>query len=226
LFSTKKLSVEKAKKMINTQKNPTLNFLGSNINLNAEMQNKFIFMLLGSIPKWISKFTIIRNEITLEVDSQNLFKILLFLKNYTGTQYKVLIDITAVDYPKRKNRFEVVYILLGIQYNTRIIIKTSLDQYTPIDSVVGIFPAANWFERETWDMFGIFFINHPDLRRILTDYGFDGYPLRKDFPLSGFFEVRYNDIKKRVVSEPIQFTQEFRFFDFASPWEFLKKESN
>ena len=180
--------------------------------------------LIAMCPKWIEKYTILKNELTLEINPQNINKVLYFLRNHTSTQFKLLVDITAVDYPSKKKRFEVIYILLSIQHNARIRIKTSVDQITPIDSAVNIHAGANWFEREVWDMFGIFFANHPDLRRILTDYGFDGYPLRKDFPLSGFFEVRYNEAKKLVVSEPLQLTQEMRFFDFASQWEFLKKE--
>ena len=180
--------------------------------------------LIATCPKWIKKYTIHRNELTIEIQHQDIKKVISFLQQHTSTQFKVLVDITAIDYPSKKKRFDVVYILLSIHHNTRIRVKTSIDQITPIDSVVNIHAGANWFEREVWDMFGIFFANHPDLRRILTDYGFDGYPLRKDFPLSGFFEVRYNEAKKRVVTEPLQLTQELRFFDFASPWEFLKKE--
>jgi NADH dehydrogenase (ubiquinone) Fe-S protein 3 len=141
------------------------------------------------------------------------------LKYHTNTRFQVLIDICGVDYPSRKQRFEVVYNLLSIQYNSRIRVQTSVDEITPICSAVNIFPSAGWWEREVWDMFGVYFSNHPDLRRILTDYGFEGHPLRKDFPLSGYVEVRYDDSEKRVVSEPIEMTQEFRYFDFASPWE-------
>ena len=181
--------------------------------------------LITMCPKWIKKYTVLRNELTIEIDSKDVKKVLIFLKNHISAQYKVLIDITAVDYPSKKKRFEIVYILLSIHHNARIRVKTSVNQITPVESVVDIYASANWNEREVWDMFGIFFTNHPDLRRILTDYGFDGHPLRKDFPLSGFFEVRYNESKKRVVSEPLQLTQELRFFDFASPWEFLKNEN-
>ena len=129
-----------------------------------------------------------------------------------------------MDYPSRALRFEVVYHLLSIHHNSRIRIKTPLDEMTPLDSIVEIYNSANWWERETWDMFGIFFSNHPDLRRILTDYGFEGHPLRKDFPLSGFVEVRYDDSEKRVITEPIEMTQEFRYFDFSSPWELIEKK--
>ena len=129
-----------------------------------------------------------------------------------------------MDFPSKTQRFEIVYNLLSIQHNSRIRIKTLVDEITPVDSLVEIYNSANWWERETWDMFGIFFSNHPDLRRILTDYGFEGHPLRKDFPLSGFVEVRYDDSEKRVITEPIEMTQEFRYFDFSSPWELLEKK--
>nr|YP_009310468.1 NADH dehydrogenase subunit 9 [Pyramimonas parkeae]AOT98944.1 NADH dehydrogenase subunit 9 [Pyramimonas parkeae] len=184
----------------------------------------FINSLILMLPSWVLNYSICNDELSIEVSPDNLKKISLFLRDHSGIQAKVLVDITAVDYPKRLERFEVVYIFLSIQQNCRLRVKTSVDLLTPIDSLVGIFPAANWFERETWDMFGIFFAHHPDLRRILTDYGFDGHPLRKDFPLSGFIEYRYHDAKKRVVSEPLQLTQELRFFDFTTPWEILKKD--
>jgi NADH dehydrogenase (ubiquinone) Fe-S protein 3 len=136
----------------------------------------------------------------------------------------MLIDVTAVDYPSRAHRFELVYQLLSIQYNARIRVKTTIDELTAVESVTPLFSAANWFERETWDMFGICFLHHPDLRRILTDYGFEGHPLRKDFPVSGYIEFRYDDSKKRVISEPLELSQEFRYFDFASPWELIEKK--
>jgi NADH-quinone oxidoreductase subunit C len=131
----------------------------------------------------------------------------------------VLIDICGVDYPEREQRFEVVYHLLSPRENQRIRVKCETDEKTPVPSVVAVFPAANWFEREAYDMYGIMFSGHPDLRRILTDYGFQGFPLRKDFPLTGYVEVRYDDAQKRVVYEPVKLTQEFRSFDFMSPWE-------
>jgi NADH/F420H2 dehydrogenase subunit C len=187
------------------------------------MRSNFVQSLVSMLPGWIIRYTLLDSELTLEVAPENLPKIALFLRDHTGIQTKVLIDVTAVDYPERATRFEVVYIFLSIQQNSRLRVKTQLDSLTPVDSIVDIFPAANWFERETWDMFGIFFAHHPDLRRILTDYGFDGHPLRKDFPLSGFLEYRYNDAKKRVIFEPLQLTQELRFFDFTTPWEILKK---
>ena len=129
------------------------------------------------------------------------------------------MDVTAVDWPDRPYRFEVVYNMLSLQFNQRIRVKTYTDELTPLDSVTGLFDSADWAEREVWDMYGVFFSNHPDLRRILTDYGFEGHPQRKDFPLAGYYEVRYCNEVKRVIQEPVEFAQEFRKFDFQSPWE-------
>lgn len=185
---------------------------------------QFSKSILKAVPQWIQHYISSNSEIILFVAPKNIIGILSFLKNNINSQYKVLIDITAVDYPTRNFRFELVYNLLSIQFNNRIRIKTSLDELTPVSSVTEIFCSAGWWEREVWDMFGIFFSNHPDLRRILTDYGFQGYPLRKDFPLSGYVEVRYDDSEKRVITEPIELTQEFRYFDFASPWEQFEKK--
>jgi len=181
------------------------------------MNQSFVHVLTSMVPKWLEEIQVIRDEIICIVPSWALLPFLTFLKNHTNTQFKMLIDITAVDYPSRSSRFEVVYQLLSIHYNARIRVKTNVDELTPIESVSSLFPSANWFERETWDMFGICFLNHPDLRRILTDYGFEGHPLRKDFPVSGYVEFRYDDSKKRVISEPVELAQEFRYFDFASP---------
>jgi NADH dehydrogenase (ubiquinone) Fe-S protein 3 len=188
------------------------------------MNEKFAHSLILSVPQWISQATVQKNEISLSIYPQYVLPFFTFLKNHTQTQYKVLIDVTAVDYPSREQRFEVVYHLLSVHHNSRLRIKTSVDELTPVDSLVSLYNSANWWERETWDMFGIFFANHPDLRRILTDYGFEGHPLRKDFPLSGFVEVRYDDSEKRVLTEPLEMTQEFRSFDFESPWELLEKK--
>ncbi|GFR51793.1 hypothetical protein Agub_g14252, partial [Astrephomene gubernaculifera] len=142
---------------------------------------------------------------------------------HVNTQFKCLLDVTAVDFPEREARFEVVYHLLSPRWNNRIRVKVCVDEVTAVPTVSKLFNTANWFERETWDMFGVFFSGHPDLRRILSDYGFTGHPLRKDFPLSGYMEVRYDYGKKRVVSEPLELTQEFRYFDFNSPWETLNR---
>ena len=141
------------------------------------------------------------------------------MRDDTQCQFEQLIDICGVDYPERAKRFDVVYHLLSPRRNQRIRIKCETDADTPVPSVVDVFPAANWYEREAYDMYGILFSGHPDLRRILTDYGFQGFPLRKDFPLTGYVEVRYDDDQKRVVYEPVKLTQEFRSFDFESPWE-------
>nr|BDN85851.1 NADH dehydrogenase subunit 9 [Microheliella maris]BDN85884.1 NADH dehydrogenase subunit 9 [Microheliella maris] len=187
--------------------------------------NKFIFCqsIVNMIPKFIKKATILKNEIVFWISSKDLTSVLHFLRDYTNSQAKLLIDITAVDYPNRKYRFEVVYHLLSVHLIGRLRLKICTDQLNPVPSIVPLYAAANWWEREVWDMFGIFFSNHPDLRRILTDYGFEGYPLRKDFPLTGYVEVRYDDSQKRVVSEPLEMTQEFRSFDFLSPWEKIEK---
>ena len=171
------------------------------------------------VPKFITKSIISKEEVIIFTNTTNLVSLLTFLRDHTNSQYKMLVDITAVDYPEREERFEVVYMLLSIKYNSRIIVKVAVDEITPIPSVETIFPNAGWYERETFDMFGIIFQENKDLRRILTDYGFEGYPLRKDFPLSGYTEVRYDDSVRRVVVEPLELTQEFRLFDFASPWD-------
>jgi NADH-quinone oxidoreductase subunit C len=148
-----------------------------------------------------------------------IVRVLTFLRDDTNCQFKLLMDVCGADYPQREQRFEVVYNLLSLKHNQRVRVKALTDEATPVPSVVSVFSAANWFERETWDLFGIFFSDHPDLRRILTDYGFQGHPLRKDFPLTGYVEVRYDQEQKRVVYEPVKLTQDFRSFDFLSPWE-------
>jgi NADH/F420H2 dehydrogenase subunit C len=162
------------------------------------------------------------SELIITVRPEKLLSTLVFLKNNTSCQYKLLTCISGVDFPDRKKRFEVVYELLSLTYNARIRVKTRTDEINSIDSAVSIFPAADWWEREIWDLYGVFFKKHPDLRRILTDYGFEGHPLRKDFPLSGYVEVRYDERKKRVVCEPLSFAQEFRTFEFNSPWNLIK----
>jgi NADH-quinone oxidoreductase subunit C len=146
-------------------------------------------------------------------------KLLTFLRDDQNCQFKQLVDVTAVDYPEREARFTVVYNLLSLRHNQRVRVKTAVAEGVPMASVTGVFSSAIWFEREVWDMFGVAFSGHPDLRRILTDYGFEGHPLRKDFPLTGHVEVRYDEDQKRVVYEPVKLTQEFRKFDFMSPWE-------
>lgn len=173
-----------------------------------------------SISKWIEKCEFTRTgEISLQIRADSVLPFFEYMKSHTNLQMKVLIDITAVDYPTRAKRFEVVYHLLSVHYNTRIRVKVCIDEMTSLPSIQTIYSTAGWFERETWDMFGIFFANHSDLRRILTDYGFEGHPLRKDFPLSGFIEARYDETEKRVLLETIELSQDFRFFEFSNPWE-------
>lgn len=160
-----------------------------------------------------------RGELTVLVKPENLSKVFRFLRDHSHCQYKILVDVTAVDYPQREKRFEVVYQLLSVRFSHRLRVKVSVDPFEGLNSISDLYPSANWAEREVWDLFGVFFHNHPDLRRILTDYGFEGHPMRKDFPLTGFVEVRYDEEKKRVVSEPLEVSQEFRGFDFQSPWD-------
>jgi len=167
----------------------------------------------------VERRDITRGELTVVVARDQIVRVLTELRDDSDCLFEVLIDICGVDYPERENRFDVVYHLLSPRKNQRIRVKCETDEEKPVPSVVAVFPAANWFEREAYDMYGILFSGHPDLRRILTDYGFQGYPLRKDFPLTGYVEVRYDDAHKRVVYEPVKLTQEFRSFDFMSPWE-------
>jgi NADH-quinone oxidoreductase subunit C len=153
------------------------------------------------------------------INREAVARTLKFLRNDANCQFEVLVDICGVDFPEREERFDVVYNLLSLKRNNRLRVKTSTDEEAPVPSVSSIYPSAGWYERECWDMYGVFFSDHPDLRRILTDYGFDGHPQRKDFPLTGYVEVRYDDEQRRVVYEPVRLVQEFRSFDFLSPWE-------
>lgn len=172
------------------------------------------------MPKYIQACQVSHgNELEVLICPEGVIPVLTFLRDHTNAQFKQLIDVTAVDWPSKPYRFEIVYNLLSIQFNTRIRVKTYTDELTPIESATPLFLSADWAEREVWDMYGVFFSNHPDLRRILTDYGFEGHPFRKDFPLAGYYEVRYDEELKRVVQEPVEFAQEFRKFDFQSPWE-------
>jgi len=164
--------------------------------------------------------TYIKNsELTVILSKSILLQVITFLRDDKDFQFKQLIDICGVDYPDRLNRFEIVYHLLSLKLNQRIRIKLSVEDGELVPSLVSLYDAANWYEREVWDLFGVMFSDHPDLRRILTDYGFEGHPLRKDFPLSGFSQVRYDDTEKRVVKENVDLVQDFRSFDFDSPWE-------
>ena len=162
------------------------------------------------------------NQLVIYIDVEDIISTILFLKTNEKCRFRQLIDITAVDYPQNEKRFKVVYLLLSHEKNLRIIINTKIDEKIIVPSITKIFPSANWMEREVFDMYGISFKDHPDLRRILTDYGFNGYPLRKDFPLTGHTEVRYSEEKKKVISEPVKLDQEYRDFDFESPWEGTK----
>jgi len=158
-------------------------------------------------------------ELTLSTDGAKLIDLVNFLRDDVQCGFVSFIDLCGVDYPQRADRFDVVYHLLSPRQNVRIRVKLTTDETRPVPSIIDIFPGAGWFEREAWDLYGILFSGHPDLRRILTDYGFEGHPLRKDFPVTGFVEVRYDDVAKRVVYEPVELKQELRSFDFLSPWE-------
>ena len=170
----------------------------------------------------IKASNIIFGQLVIETSVENLFSTILFLKTNDKCRFKQLIDITAVDYPDREKRFKIVYFLLSHENNLRILINLNIEEKTSIPSVIKIFPSANWMEREVFDMYGVSFKNHPNLKRILTDYGFEGFPLRKDFPLTGHKEVRYSENQKKVISEPVKLDQEYRDFDFESPWEGTK----
>ena len=168
------------------------------------------------------------NQLYIDIEIKDIISTVLFLKTNDKCRFKQLIDITAVDYPNKEKRFKIIYLLLSHENNLRTIVNTNIDEKETVQSLTKIFPSANWMEREVYDMYGISFDGHPDLRRILTDYGFEGYPLRKDFPLTGHTEVRYSEDKKKVISEPVKLEQEYRDFDFESPWEgtkYIKRET-
>jgi NADH-quinone oxidoreductase subunit C len=173
----------------------------------------------GALGPAVTGHALAYGELTVTAQAADIVSVLRFLRDDARCQFWSLIDITAVDWPSRERRFDVVYHLLSPKHNARIRIKIETDETTPVSSVIEVFPSADWYEREIYDLYGVVFTGHPDLRRILTDYGFEGHPLRKDFPLTGFVEVRYDDELKRVVYEPVRLTQEFRNFDFLSPWE-------
>jgi NADH-quinone oxidoreductase subunit C len=175
--------------------------------------------LTGKFGDKIAKSEIAYGELTVTVAGDDIVAVVTFLRDDTACQFVSFVDVCGADYPSRAKRFEVVYHLLSPKKNVRIRVKVMTDEDTPVPSITGVYPGADWFERETYDLYGVLFSGHPDLRRLLTDYGFDGHPLRKDFPLTGFVEVRYDDEVKRVVYEPVELKQEFRNFDFLSPWE-------
>tara|TARA_Y100000816_G_C25833087_1_gene435631 strand:- start:81 stop:695 length:615 start_codon:yes stop_codon:yes gene_type:complete len=170
----------------------------------------------------IKKTEIKHNQLFVEIEKDDLIDVTLFLKTNKNTKFRQLIDITVVDYPEQIKRFKIVYLFLSHEFNQRIILSYLINENELIASLTSIFPAANWMEREVFDMYGVNFKDHPDLRRILTDYGFEGHPLRKDFPLTGHSEVRYNEAQKKVISEPVKLEQNYRNFDYESPWEGTK----
>lgn len=172
-----------------------------------------------ALAKQVCEVSVYKGELCLVVERDGLLKVMSFLRDDSSCLFKLLMDVCGVDYPGRPERFEVVYNLLSVKLNQRIRVKVMTDEVTPVPSVVDIYPTAGWFEREVWDMYGVFFAGNPDLRRILTDYGFDGHPQRKDFPLTGYVEMRYDPEKQRVVYEPVKLPQAYRNFDFLSPWE-------
>ncbi|MBB4142482.1 NADH-quinone oxidoreductase subunit C [Rhizobium rhizoryzae] len=185
----------------------------------SEALNDFAAYVNEARPGLVASSAIAYDELTLNTTPENLIALLTFLRDDVQARYVNLVDIAGVDWPKRARRFDVVYHLLSPSQNARIRVKVQCGEDEAVPSACAVYPGADWFEREAWDLYGILFTGHPDLRRILTDYGFEGHPLRKDFPLTGFVEVRYDDGAKRVVYEPVQLRQEFRNFDFLSPWE-------
>jgi NADH-quinone oxidoreductase subunit C len=179
-------------------------------------------LIAAALPEDVIDTEVALGELMVRVQRGAIVRVLTFLRDDSNCQFKCLMDVCGADYPEREERFEVVYNLLSLKHNQRVRVKLSVDEATPVPSVTGVFSSAGWWERETWDLYGVSFSDHPDLRRILTDYGFEGHPLRKDFPLTGFVEMRYDDERKRVVYEPVKLAQAYRSFDFESPWEGAK----
>ena len=173
----------------------------------------------NALPESISGYEIVRGELTVHAEAADIVKVATFLRDDPSCQFACFIDVTAIDWPGRDKRFDVVYHLLSPRMNQRVRVKIMTDEATPVASLVGVYSGADWYERETYDLYGVLFSGHPDMRRLLTDYGFEGHPLRKDFPLTGFVEVRWNDDEKRVMYDKVKLNQEFRTFDFLSPWE-------
>jgi NADH-quinone oxidoreductase subunit C len=173
----------------------------------------------GALGASVTGYTVARGELTVDASAADVVKVATFLRDDPACQFINVIDVTAVDWPSREQRFDVVYHFLSPRLNQRVRLKIVTDETTPVPSLIGVFRGADWFERETYDLYGVLFTGHPDMRRILTDYGFEGHPLRKDFPLTGFVEVRWDDEQKRVVYDKVTLAQEFRSFDFLSPWE-------
>jgi NADH-quinone oxidoreductase subunit C len=175
--------------------------------------------IAAAVPGAVIDSTLKFGELTIATSTGDLLALVTFLRDDARCQFRSFIDITAVDWPSRERRFDVVYHFLSPSLNQRIRVVLEVDENSPVPSIIGVFPGADWFERETYDLYGVLFTGHPDMRRLLTDYGFEGHPLRKDFPLTGFVEVRYDDEQKRVFYDPVRLAQEFRNFDFLSPWE-------
>jgi NADH-quinone oxidoreductase subunit C len=184
-----------------------------------ERLNQLGEAIVGALPGTVSGFEVAFGELTVHAKADDIVSLVTFLRDDPRCLFCCIIDVTAVDWPQRERRFDVVYHLLSPKQNQRIRVKVETGETTPVPSITGVFPGADWFERETYDLYGVLFTGHPDMRRILTDYGFEGHPLRKDFPLTGFVEVRWDDELKRVVYDPVRLAQEFRNFDFLSPWE-------
>ena len=185
----------------------------------SEALDKLGETIAGALAGAVTGRAVAHGELTITTTANDIVKVMTFLRDDERCQFWNIVDITAIDWPSRERRFDVVYHLLSPKHNARIRVKLEVDEATPVPSIIDVFPGANWFERELYDLYGVLVTGHPDMRRLLTDYGFEGHPLRKDFPLTGFVEVRYDDEQKRVVYEPVKLTQEFRNFDFLSPWE-------
>jgi NADH-quinone oxidoreductase subunit C len=184
-----------------------------------DMLDRLGATIKGACGASVTGYEVVRGELTVHAKAADIVKVATFLKTDAACQFICIIDVTAIDWPGREQRFDVVYHFLSPRLNQRVRVKIMTDEETPVASLVNLFRGADWFERETYDLYGVLFTGHPDMRRILTDYGFEGHPLRKDFPLSGFVEVRYDDEQKRVVYDKVRLAQEFRTFDFLSPWE-------
>ncbi|KAI9742994.1 MAG: NADH-ubiquinone oxidoreductase 30.4 kDa subunit, mitochondrial [Claussenomyces sp. TS43310] len=186
----------------------------------SEAMHKYGAYVLSCLPKYVQQYSVWKDELTIYIPPAGVIPVFTFLKNHTAAEFTQVTDITAVDFPTRDQRFEVVYNLLSVRHNSRIRVKTYADEAQPVPSITSLYDGANWYEREVYDLFGVFFAGHPDLRRIMTDYGFDGHPLRKDFPLTGYTEIRYDEEKKRIVVEPLELTQAFRNFEGGTAsWE-------
>jgi NADH-quinone oxidoreductase subunit C len=184
-----------------------------------DMLDRLGATIKGACGASVTGYDVVRGELTVHAKAADIVKVATFLKTDAACQFICIIDVTAIDWPGREQRFDVVYHFLSPRLNQRVRVKITTDEATPVASLVKLFRGADWFERETYDLYGVLFTGHPDMRRILTDYGFEGHPLRKDFPLTGFVEVRYDDEQKRVVYDKVRLAQEFRTFDFLSPWE-------